>query len=189
MIADTLKDPALVTMARDNGFRYDGKKIKFANHYTCAFSDGSRLYDDHPVIVEYKKQYCEWSAERTQKARKKRDAFLAEKQELAKTSTMTAFEWRVKLWKEHGLLLVRRPYGMGDFLCYITAFNPAAIKGNQIKASMLHIDSCDWICSFSAYNVYTDSTIDDCVEKVKASIEREKDKKKKELLKILDVLQ
>ena len=189
MIADTLKDPALVTMARDDGFRYDNKKIKFASHYPCKFLDGSFLPDDHPVIMEYKKQYCEWSTERTQKARKKRDAFLAEKEKLAKTSTMTAFEWRMKLWKEHGLLLVRRPYGMGDFLCYITAFNPAAIKGNQIKSSKLHLDNVDWICTFSAYNVYTDGTIDDCVENVKTAIEREKDKKKKELLKILDVLQ
>lgn len=97
MIADTLKDPALVTMARDDGFRYDNKKIKFASHYTYKFLDGSFLPDDHPVIVEYRKQYCEWNTERTQKARKKRDAFLAEKEKLAKTSTMTAFEWRVKL--------------------------------------------------------------------------------------------
>lgn len=189
MIADTLKDPALVTMARDDGFRYDNKKIKFDSRYSCRFIDGSSLPVDHPVIVEYRKQYDEWYTECIQKARKKRDAFLAEKQELAKKSTMTAFEWRVKLWKEHGLLLVRRPYGMGDFLCYLTAFNPAAIKGNQIKSSMLHFEEADWICGFSAYGVYTDSTINDCVEKVKTAIEREKDKKKKELLKILDVLQ
>ena len=179
MIADTLKDPALVTMAREDGFRYNNKKIKFDNRYTCTFIDGSRLYDDHPVIVEYRKQYWDWCTERTQKARKKRDAFLAEKLELAKTSTMTAFEWRVKLWKEHGLLLVRRPYGMGDFLCYITAFNPVAIKGNQIKSSMLHFEEADWICGFSAYGVYTDGTINDCVEKVKTAIEREKDKKRR----------
>jgi len=187
MIADTLKNPALVSMARDNGFRYDNKKIKFLNEYSHRFLDGSELPADHPVMVEYRKQYCEWHTERAMAAGKKRQAFLAEKKELAKASTMTAFEWRVKLWKEHGLLLVRRPYGMGDFLCYITAFNPAAIEGNRIKASMLHLD--DWICGFSAYNVYTESTIGECVEKVKASIEREKESKKKELLKILDVLQ
>lgn len=189
MIADNLKDPALVTMAREDGFRYDNKKIKFANRYNHNFLDGSELPSDHPVMLEYDRQYCVWSAERTQKARQKRDAFLAEKKKLAKTSTMTAFEWRVKLWKEHGLFLVRRQYGMGEFLCYITPFNPAAIEGKKIKASMLHLDDYEWICGYSAYNVYTDGSIDDCVGKVKSAIEREKDKKKKELLKILDVLQ
>lgn len=134
MIADTLKDPTLVTMARDDGFRYDNKKIKFASHYTCKFLDGSFLPDDHPVIKEYKKQYCEWSTERTQKARKKRDVFLAEKEKLAKTSTMTAFEWRVKLWKEHGLLLVRRPYGMGISCVTLRLSTPRQSRG--IKSSL-----------------------------------------------------
>lgn len=197
-----LTDPSLVSMARNNGFRYNGKKIKFdqgypiwyprcnGGKYVMMLAGGQHYLDtDTPVYMEYKKQFSEFWKEQSQKAAAKRDAMLAEKKEKAKLSTMTSFEWRYRLAKEHGLYLKRRPYGMGAFLVYrlIVPVTDADVKNSKFIESNLKYDN-NYVCGYSAYKVYTDETIQEVVAAVKRANEREMKRANKEIIDALKVL-
>lgn len=90
----------------------------------------------------------------------------------AATSTMTTFEWRLKLLKEHKLYLTRRPFGCGDFLVYRfqSEFKPEYIgkRGskeifNEIEI-LNHCDD-DYTCGFNAYKWFSDESIKEVVAK------------------------
>ena len=195
-----LTDPSLVSMARRHGFRYDGEKIKFdsKNWYGIYYNgeyvrvlDGQQKYirEHSPVYEEYHRQFDEYCTEQARKNSEKRATMLAEKKEKAKLSTMTSFEWRLKLAKEHGLYLKRRPYGMGDFLVYrlISPITDSCIKGNSILDKAIQYDS-NYVCGYGAYNVYTEETIQEVLDKVKRANEREMKRANKEIIDALKVL-
>ena len=195
-----LTDPSLVSMARRHGFRYDGEKIKFDSKYWYGIYyngeyvrvlDGQQKYirAHSPVYEEYHRQFDEYCKEQSQKAAAKRATMLAEKKEKAKLSTMTSFEWRLKLAKEHGLYLKRRPYGMGAFLVYrlVMPVTDSAVKNSKFVESNLKYDN-NYVCGYSAYKVYTDETIQEVVAAVKRTAEREMKRANKEIIDALKVL-
>ena len=205
----TETNPELVTMGRhgsgskDYGhFRYDGKMYRITGKSSI---DESEIRDNegnlfwikrnNPVYVEYQKQAGEVSRRQALKAEQKRKEMKEQKEKAAALSTMTAFEWRYRLAKEHRLYLKRREFGCGSFVVYEMkcALPDSCIretkKGKVFKDAEI-LDLCEptWICGYSAWKVYTDETIKEVVQKVKEAHAREAKKTMKETIEALNVL-
>lgn len=95
----------------------------------------------------------------------------------------------IRLAKEHGLYLKRRPYGMGAFLVYrlVMPVTDSAVKNSKFVESNLKYDN-NYVCGYSAYKVYTDETIQEVVAAVKRTAEREMKRANKEIIDALKVL-
>ena len=104
-----------------------------------------------------------------------------EKEALAPSSTMTAFEWRVKLLKEHGLYLYRRPYGSGDFVVQeVTGkWNDSYVKTQGSRQIISADEMCKNGCqlrtlvNYNAFKCFTEETIKEVVLKAERSNKRE----------------
>ena len=115
--------------------------------------------------------------------------------ELAKDSTMTAIEWRIKLLKEHGLLLTSRPYG-ADYEVYKcnTKWNDSFLvttkTGKQnldVKTIMQFCDS-EKITNADPYHRFNDITIKEVLDKVIRIQRKEMDRREAEIIKAIDSL-
>ena len=119
-----------------------------------------------------------------------------EKEALAPSSTMTAFEWRVKLLKEHSLYLYRRPYGSGDFVVQeVTGkWNDSYVKTQGSKQIISYDEMFKAGCKFrtlvnyNAFKCYTDETIKEVVLKAERSDKREVIKEQNANLRALNML-
>lgn len=190
-INKNLTDPSKVTFGRFNPgsgrFRYDGKIYTLTgNHYKneAELDDGTWLDRNGPVYQEYYKQACEFYDKQREKQRIKREQLLTAKKLAAMNSTMTAFEWRVKLLVEHNLLLTRRLYGCGDFEVFrVYNIDEGAInhKGKQILKDKIRYDD-DRAATYSAFGVYTDETIQEVVDKVNATAQKLMQREQKQIM-------
>ena len=121
MNANELTNPAIVKVSKSNGnyFWYGKEKFMFTGCFSTTDSEiqhvasgvESYISRDSAVYKEICRQSEANYEERKAKDKAKREVKKKVLLELAKDSTMTALEWRIKLLKEHGLLLTSRPYG------------------------------------------------------------------------------
>lgn len=169
-----LNNPALVTMARPNGFQYNGHKIKYAwckDEHLCELS--TKGYHSHivpksnPVIVEYLRQLKIYTAEQTRKHRDRLDKLAENK----KNSPWTAFQWRLKIFKELGYYS-KRQRASSAFLFYeVFHVEPGAVDE---KRQCFHEDMIQHgrapIGRYEAKRTYSPESFAACVEKIKADI-------------------
>lgn len=195
-------NPELVTMCRPGHFRYDGKMYRFTGRFGGGEAEirdnvGNLCWIENtaPVYVEYMKQVGEFNDMQALKAAKKREEMKEQKKKAAALSTMTAFEWRYRLAKEHRLYLKRREFGCGSFVVYEMncALPDSCVR--ETKSGKVFCDKeilglCEpsWICGYSAWKVYTEETILEVVQKVKEAHAREAKREMKETIKALDAL-
>ena len=119
-----------------------------------------------------------------------------EKEAMAQSSTMTAFEWRVKLLKEHRLYLYRRPYGSGDFVVQEVSgkWNDSYVKTQGSKQIISCAEMFKAGCSFrtlvnyNAFKCFTEETIKEVVLKAERSNKREALKEQNANLRALNKL-
>ena len=116
--------------------------------------------------------------------------------ELMKDSNMTAIEWRIKLLKEHGLLLTTRPYGRGDYEVYKCnikwndSFVVTSKTGKQnldVKTIMQFCDSKK-ITNADPYHRFNEITIKEVLDKVIRIQRKEMDMREKEIIKAINSL-
>jgi len=202
-------NPELVSMGRYGGgrndyghFRYGGRMYRITGRFSggeaeIRDNEGNLYWIEYtnPVYVEYKKQADEASRRQTLKAQKKREEMLEEKKKAAALSTMTAFEWRYRLAKEHRLYLKRREFGCGSFVVYEMkcALPDSCVRETRngkvfCDKEILGLCEPSWICGYSAWKVYTDETIKEVVQKVKEAHAREAKRTIKETIEALDAL-
>lgn len=195
-------NPELVTMCRPDRFRYDNKMYRFTGRFgrdeTEVRDNAGNLYwikYTDPIYLEYRKQVGEFNHMQALKAAKKREEMKEQKKKAAALSTMTAFEWRYRLAKEHRLYLKRREFGCGSFVVYEMncALPDSCVR--ETKSGKVFCDKeilglCEpsWICGYSAWKVYTEETILEVVQKVKEAHAREAKREMKETIKALDAL-
>lgn len=202
-------NPKLVTMGRDGrghasygSFRYDGRRYRLTGRFSTdkteiADSDGNVMWigQDCPVYREFRRQADEFSSAQARKASAKREATAKEMKELRGAPTMTAFEWRYVLAKEHGLYLNRRQYGCGEFAVYeMKCALPEGCVGERANGKyfkdkeILGFCESSWTCTYNAYQVFNEKTVGEVVAKVRETHEREKAALVKQTERILDVL-
>lgn len=202
-------NPEAVSMGRYGSGRNDYGHFRYGTRmyrFTGRFGGGAAEIRDNegnlwwieytnPVYVEYKKQAAVVLHRQSLKAAKKREELKEQKKKAAALSTMTAFEWRYRLAKEHRLYLKRREYGCGSFVVYEMncALPDSCIretKNGKVFRDTEILDLCEpsWICGYSAWKVYTEETIMEVVQKVKEAHAREAKRAMKETIKALDVL-
>lgn len=205
MNASELTNPSIVKVSKSDTsyFWYGKEKFKFTGCFSTNYSviqhiaSGveSYLRRDSAVYQEIKRQGEANYTEKQEKARAKRKAKDAMLRELAKDSTMTAIEWRIKLLKEHGLLLTSRPYG-NDYEVYKCnidwhdSFLTTSKTGKQnldVKKIMRFCDSTK-ITNADPYHRFNDITIKEVLDKVIRAQKKEIDKRKAETIKAIDSL-
>lgn len=203
-------NPELVTMGRPGvggryalgQFRYDGKIHRFTGRLGGGEAEvrdnAGNLYwikYTDPIYLEYRKQAVEFARMQSLKASKKREEMKEQKKKAAALSTMTAFEWRYRLAKEHRLYLKRREFGCGSFVVYEMncALPDSCVretKSGKVFRDKEILGLCEpsWICGYSAWKVYTEESILEVVQKVKEAHAREAKREMKETIKALDAL-
>ena len=108
---------------------------------------------------------------------------------------MTALEWRIKLLKEHGLLLTSRPYGH-DYEVYQCnvgwndSFLVTKANGSQnLDVKVIKKFCCvDKITNADPYSRFNDITIKEVLEKVGRIQRKEMEKNKAEIINAIDTL-
>lgn len=187
-----LNNPALVTMARPNGFQYNGHKIKYdwcRDAHVCELS--VKGYHSHivpksnPVIVEYLRQLKIYNDEQERKYRARMDKLAENK----KNSPWTAFQWRLKIFKELGYYSKRVRAGSAFIFFEVHNVEPGAVdeKGQRfLETKIKH--SRTPIARFEAKRTYSPESFAACVEKIKADILGESKKEHDEVLKAIDAL-
>lgn len=205
MIASELTNPSIVKVSRSdaNYFWYGKEKFKFTGRFSTNDAEirhiesgvESYIMRDSAVYNEIKNQWEINGAEKKAKASAKREAKKKYLLELAKDSTMTAIEWRVKLLKEHGLFLTSRPYG-SDYEVYKCngkwndSFLITSKTGKQnldVKKIMPFCDS-NKITNADPYHRFNEITIKEVLDKVIRIQRKEMDKRKAETIKAIDSL-
>ena len=205
MNTSELTNPSIVKVSKSdsNYFWYGNEKYKFTGGFSTNFAviqhiaSGveSYLMRDSDVYKEIRRQGEAYYTERMAKARAKREEKKKMLLELTKDSTMTAIEWRIKLLKEHGLLLTSRPYG-NDYEVYKcnTAWNDSFVitskTGKQnldVKKIMKFCDSKK-ITNADPYHRFNDITIKEVLDKVTRMQRKEMDKREKETIKAIESL-
>lgn len=187
-----LNNPALVTMARPNGFQYNGYKIKYdwcRDAHVCELS--VKGYHSHiipksnPVIVEYLRQLKIYNDEQEKKYRARMDKLAENK----KNSPWTAFQWRLKIFKELGYYSKRQRAGSAFLFYEVFHVEPGAVDE---KRQCFHEDKIQHgrtnIARFEAKRTYSPESFAACVEKIKADILGESKKEHDEVLKAIDAL-
>lgn len=205
MIASELTNPSIVKVSKSNAnyFWYGKEKFQFTGRFSTddaeirhiASDVKSYIMRDSAVYKEIRKQWEVNGAERKAKASAKREAKKKILLELAKDSNMTALEWRIKLLKEHSLLLTSRPYG-NDYEVYKCnvkwndSFLVTLSTGKQnlnVKAIMKFCDSKK-ITNADPYHRFNDITIKEVLDKVIRIQKQEMDKRKAETIKAIESL-
>ena len=205
MIASELTNPSIVKVSRSNAnyFWYGKEKFQFTGRFSTNDAEmrhiesgvESYIMRDSAVYKEIHNQWEINGAEKSAKARAKREAKKKVLLELAKDSTMTALEWRIKLLKEHGLLLISRPYG-ADYEVYKCnvkwndSFLITLSTGKQnlnVKTIMKFCDSKK-ITNADPYHRFNDITIKEVLDKVIRIQKQEMTRRENETIKAIESL-
>lgn len=205
MIASELTNPSIVKVFKSdsNYFLYGKEKFQFTGRFSTndaeirhlASAEESWIKRDSAVYKEIHNQWETIGAEKSAKARAKREAKKKVLLELAKDSTMTALEWRIKLLKEHGLLLTSRPYGH-DYEVYQcnVGWNDSFLVTKANGSQNLDVKVIKKFCSVGKitnadpYHRFNDITIKEVLEKVGRIQRKEMEKNKTEMIKAIDTL-
>lgn len=205
MNTSELTNPSIVKVSKSdsNYFWYGEEKYKFTGGFSTTYAviqhiaSGveSYLMRNSAVYNEIRRQGEANYTERMKKAKAKREAKNKMLLELAKDSTMTAIEWRIKLLKEHGLLLSSRPYG-NDYEVYKCnvkwndSFVITSKTGKQnldVKTIMKFCDSKK-ITNADPYHRFNDITIKEVLDKVIRIQRKEMDRRENETIKAIESL-
>lgn len=205
MKASELTNPSIIKVSKsDLGcFWYGKEKFEFTGCFCTvesgirhiASGDESWLSRDSAVYDEIQRQSAAISKVKTEKERARREEKKKMLLELAKDSTMTAIEWRIKLLKEHGLLLTSRPYG-NDYEVYKCntewhdSFVTTSKTGKQnldVKTIMKFCDSKK-ITNADPYHRFNDITIKEVLDKVIRMQRKEMYTREKETIKAINSL-
>ena len=204
MNASELTNPSIVKAFKSNGniFLYGKEKFMLTGRFSTAEAeihhlssgDISWIKHESPIYKELIRQWDINEAEKSKKGREKREAKKKILLELAKDSNMTPIEWRVKLLKEHGLLLTSRPYGH-DYEVYKcnVKWNDSFLvtkMGKQnldVKRIMKFCDSRK-ITNADPYHRFNDITIKEVLDKVIRIQKQEMTRRENETIKAIESL-
>lgn len=205
MIASELTNPSIVKVFKSdaNYFLYGKEKFQFTGRFSINDAEirhiesgvESYIMRDSAVYKEIHNQWETNGAEKSAKARAKREAKKKVLLELAKDSTMTALEWRIKLLKEHGLLLTSRPYGHDYevYKCNVKwndsfLFTLSTGKQNlDVKRLKKFCDSRK-ITNADPYHRFNDITIKEVLDKVIRIQKQEMTRRENETIKAIESL-
>jgi hypothetical protein len=205
MKASELTNPSIIKVSKSDStyFWYGKEKFEFTGCF-CSFESGIRhiasgveswLKHDTAVYQEIRRQSEANYKVKTERERARREAKNKMLLELAKDSTMTAIEWRVKLLKEHGLLLTSRPYG-ADYEVYKcnTMWNDSFLVTTKTGKQNLDVKTimkfCDnqKITNADPYHRFNDITIKAVLDKVIRIQRKEMDMREAEIIKAIESL-
>ena len=205
MKASELTNPSIIKVSKSNlsCFWYGKEKFEFTGCFSTvdsgirhiASGEESWLMRNSAVYNEIQRQSDAISKVKTEKERARREAKQKMLLELAKDSNMTAIEWRIKLLKEHGLLLTSRPYG-NDYEVYKcnTKWNDSFVvttkTGKQnldVKTIMQFCDS-EKITNADPYHRFNEITIKEVLDKVIRIQKKEMYKREAETIKAINSL-
>lgn len=205
MIASELTNPSIVKVFKSdtNYFLYGKEKFQFTGRFSTTDSEirhiasgvESYIMRDSAVYKEINNQWETIGAEKSAKAREKREAKKKMLLELAKDSTMTAIEWRVKLLKEHGLLLTSRPYG-ADYEVYKcnVRWNDSFLVTKENGKQNLDVKRIKKFCdskkitNADPYHRFNDITIKEVLDKVIRIQKQEITRRENETIKAIESL-
>lgn len=205
MIASELTNPSIVKVSRSNAnyFWYGKEKFQFTGRFSTndaeirhiASSVESYILRESAVYKEISTQWETIGAEKSAKARAKREAKKKILLELAKDSTMTALEWRIKLLKEHGLLLTSRPYGH-DYEVYKcnVKWNDSFLFTLSTGKQNLNVKKIKKFCdskkitNADPYHRFNDITIKEVLDKVIRIQKQEMTRRENETIKAIESL-
>jgi len=205
MNASELTNPSIVKVSRTNAnyFWYGKEKFKFTGRFSITDAEIRHLASGNESWIEresavYKEIHNQWEtigAEKSAKARAKREAKNKILLELAKDSTMTAIEWRIKLLKEHGLLLTSRPYG-ADYEVYKcnVKWNDSFLLTLSTGKQNLDVKKIKKFCNpkkitnADPYHRFNDITIKEVLDKVIRIQRKEMDRRENETIKAIESL-
>ena len=205
MNTSELTNPSIVKVSKSdsNYFWYGEEKYKFTGGFSVTYAEirhiasgvESWLPRDSAVYNEIRRQGEANYTARVAKARAKREEKKKMLLELTKDSTMTAIEWRIKLLKEHGLLLTSRPYG-NDYEVYKcnTVWNDSFVITSKTGKQNLDVKKimnfCDTkkITNANPYHRFNDITIKEVLDKVTRMQRKEMYKREKETIKAIESL-
>lgn len=205
MIASELTNPSIVKVSRSdaNYFWYGKEKFQFTGRFSTNDAEirhiesgvESYILRESAVYKEISTQWETIGAEKSAKARAKREAKKKILLELAKDSNMSPIEWRIKLLKEHGLLLTSRPYGHDYevYKCNVKwndSFLVTLSTGKQnldVKKIKKFCDSKK-ITNADPYHRFNDITIKEVLDKVIRIQKKEMDQRENETIKAIESL-
>ena len=205
MIASELTNPSIVKVSRSdaNYFWYGKEKFQFTGRFSTNDAEirhiesgvESYILRDSAVYKEISKQWETIGAENAAKARAKREAKKKMLLELAKDSTMSSIEWRIKLLKEHGLLLTSRPYG-NDYEVYKcnVKWNDSFLITSKTGKQNLDLKRIKKFCdskkitNADPYHRFNDITIKEVLDKVIRIQRKEMDQRENETIKAIESL-
>lgn len=205
MIASELTNPSIVKVFKSdaNYFLYGKEKFQFTGRFSTTDAEirhiesgvESYILRDSAVYKEISTQWETIGAETAAKARAKREAKKKMLLELAKDSTMSSIEWRIKLLKEHGLLLTSRPYG-NDYEVYKcnVKWNDSFLITSKTGKQNLNVKKikkfCDYrkITNADPYHRFNDITIKEVLDKVIRIQRKEMDQRENETIKAIESL-
>lgn len=205
MNANELTNPAIVKVSKSNGnyFWYGKEKFMFTGCFSTTDSQiqhvasgvESYISRDSAVYKEIRRQSEANYKEKKTKDKAKREAKKKVLLELAKDSTMTALEWRIKLLKEHGLLLTSRQYGHDYevFQCNV-GWNDSFLVTKENGKQNLNVKAIkkfccvDKITNADPYSRFNDITINEVLEKVGRVQRKEMEQNKAEIINAIDTL-
>ena len=205
MNASELTNPGIVKVSKSNGnyFWYGKEKFEFTGRFSITAAEIRHLDSMKESWIErdsavYKEIHNQWEAnleEKKAKDKAKREAKKKVLLELAKDSTMTALEWRIKLLKEHGLLLTSRPYGH-DYEVYQcnVGWNDSFLVTKANGSQNLDVKAIKKFCCVNKitnadpYSRFNDITIKEVLEKVGRIQRKEMEKNKTEIINAIDTL-
>ena len=205
MKASELTNPSIIKVSKSDSsyFWYGKEKFEFTGCFCTdesiirhiASGEESWLNRNSAVYEEIRRQGEANYKVRTERERARREAKNKMLLELAKDSTMTAIEWRIKLLKEHGLLLTSRPYG-ADYEVYKcnTKWNDSFLVTTKTGKQNLDVKTimkfCDnqKITNADPYHRFNDITIKEVLDKVIRIQRKEMDRREAEIIKAIDSL-
>ena len=205
MNASELTNPSIVKLSKSDRsiFWYGREKFKFTGRYSTSAAeihhlssgDISWIENESPVYKEFMRQWTVNCEEKSRKAREKREAKKKILLELTKDSTMSSIEWRIKLLKEHGLLLISRPYG-ADYEVYKCnvkwqdSFLVTTKTGKQNLDVKSIMKFCDYkkITNADPYHRFNDITIKEVLDKVIRIQRQEMGRRETETIKAIESL-
>jgi hypothetical protein len=200
-----LTNPSIVKVSKSDSsyFWYGEEKYKFTGGFSTTYAiiqhieSGveSWLMRNSAVYNEIRRQGEANYEEKKAKEKAKREAKKKMLLELAKDSTMTAIEWRIKLLKEHSLLLTSRPYG-ADYEVYKcnAKWNDSFLFTSKTGKQNLDVKALKKFCEYpkitnaDPYHRYNDITIKEVLDKVIRIQRKEMDQREAETIKAIESL-
>ena len=205
MNTSELTNPSIVKVSKSDSsyFWYGEEKYKFTGGFSTTYAviqhiaSGveSYLMRDSAVYNEIRRQGEANYTERVAKARAKREAKKKMLLELAKDSTMSPIEWRIKLLKEHGLLLKSRPYGADYEVFKCNAkWNDSFLVTSKTGKQNLDVKALKKFCEYpkitnaDPYHRFNDITIKEVLDKVIRIQKKEMTQRENEIIKAIESL-